>query len=111
MGCESRSCKMLIVLFEDSRRYEQILVDAINRELAGRGAAVLFAPAERGPAECMHEKLLADEVGARHADATLLVADRDLSALRLYPGLSEQIVKTVALKLGMPECAYARGER
>jgi hypothetical protein len=102
---------MYIVLFEDSKRYEHALVEAIARELGERGQATLFVPGDRDGTECIHEKLLEREIAARYPNATLLVADRDLSAMRLYPGLSEQIVKAVANKLGIAECAYARGER
>jgi hypothetical protein len=102
---------MKIVLFEDTGQAEQALIQALTRALGDRGQAEIFrAPPREGP--CLYEvQLERDLIAAGQDSATLIVADKDLSKLNLYGGLSEPTVRRVADKLYIPECAYARGER
>ena len=101
---------MKITLFEDSAQYESSLLVALNNELAQNGQALLFKAVQSGDA-IYEERLENDLVQITYQGAQLIVADRDLSKLSLYGGLSEPTVRRVADKLGIPECGYARGER
>lgn len=99
-----------VVLFEDgSARNEQLLA-ALSQALGPLGTAVAFRPTARED-QCMHqEQLRKDLVDAGLRDASLIVADRDLSQWKEYPGLSEPVVRQVADEFSIPECYYARGE-
>jgi hypothetical protein len=101
---------MRIVLFEDSPESRDRLSVALRRELAGNGEALMFdldgQPRQDGVYQDRIEKALSSEP---YKEATLVVADYDLSASLSYPGLSEQQVRAAANRLAIPECGYARG--
>lgn len=105
---------MKIVLFEDSKKYERELLSALKTALRDKGEPILFQAGTRKDdgRQVMYEALLEQDLsGAGLLDASLIVADLDLSSLNLYGGLSEQAVRRVADKFGIPECSYARGEK
>ncbi len=102
---------MKILLFEDN---PQNLVDhfqALKRTLADSGQAIEFQIPTRKEVDATYETLIVRDIKeCGNQDATLIVADSDLSSLPSYHGLSEQVVRSAAAKLSIPECAYARGE-
>jgi hypothetical protein len=101
---------MKILLFEDSKQYEEQILAALNTAVGDDGRAMLFRAGQQEQ-PCIHERQLEkDIIAASHQDASLIVADCDLSKLELYGGLSEPTVRRVADKLAIPECSYARGE-
>ncbi|HUN98534.1 MAG TPA: hypothetical protein VMU69_20170 [Bradyrhizobium sp.] len=102
---------MKIVLLEDRAQSAKSLLHELKLALRGRGTAVLFEASGPPAHTRIHEEQLEhDLLLARHGDAALIVADRDLSGLPHYGGLSEPTVRRVADKLAIPECGYARGE-
>jgi hypothetical protein len=104
--------EMKIVLFEDTNEYKAGIRDSIARALANKGKVVLFEPIKPAMENCVHAERIKEElVKTGNDDATLIVADSDLSALESYGGLSEPSVRRAADILGIPECCYARGEK
>ncbi|MGD1277549.1 MAG: hypothetical protein ABR964_10030 [Tepidisphaeraceae bacterium] len=104
---------MKIVLFEDSQQYEQELLKAMKDALSDRDETIIFRarqPKANVKPVTYETRLEQDLSDAGHLDASLIVADLDLSALSLYGGLSELQVRRVAERFGIPECCYARGE-
>src|SRR5436190_2242533 len=103
-------CK--IILFEDTDQYGRDLLRALESKLKSSGEVKLFEPPGTGAQEGVYEDRLAMDLQTPNfKDATLIVADRDLSKTKMYNGLSESTVKRVADRLDIPECAYARGEK
>jgi hypothetical protein len=103
---------MKIILFEDTEEYKPRLLEALTKALGTRGQAILFTSVPTAQALSTHEQWLQHDLSQeQYRGASLIVADRDLSKLDQYKGLSEPTVRRVADKLGIPECAYARGER
>ncbi|HEU0069288.1 MAG TPA: hypothetical protein VFQ26_08530, partial [Nitrospiraceae bacterium] len=92
---------------------ERDLEDKIKQKLGGRGEVLLFdlvTPCAGEP-ETYEKRIGKDLQQARFTNPTLIVADQDLSSSKRYPGLSESAIKRVADSLGIPECAYSRGDR
>lgn len=101
---------MKIILFEDTEGADQQMIVALKKALGTRRHAILFKSSHKAPTDGTYDKQLEDElVNAGHSDASLIVADSDLSKLKQYSGLSEPVVRVVADRLGIPECNYARG--
>jgi hypothetical protein len=104
--------KLKIILIEDTLQSVQDLLPALTAELAANGEAKQFAPQKAAKSEGLYEERLEQDLRQPdYRDATLIVADRDLSKTEGYRGLSESMVKRVADALGVPECGYARGEK
>jgi hypothetical protein len=102
-----------IILVEDTPTMERELQDKIKQKIEGRGEVLLFdlvlpGVGEKGTYEKRIEK---DLQQPRYTNPAIIVADQDLSSSKRYPGLSESAVKRVADSLGIPECAYSRGDQ
>lgn len=101
---------MKILLFEDTETYAGQLGEAIRKALGTKGAVTTFK-AMNATSEIIHAKQLKSDIQSlEQQEATLIVADSDLSKLPQYRGLSEPVVRRVADELAIPECSYARGE-
>lgn len=101
-----------IILFEDTDQYGRDLLGALEAKLKANGEVKLFEPPAPAVQEGLYEDRLAKDLQSQsYKDATLIVADRDLSKTKAYNGLSESTVKRVADRLDIPECGYARGEK
>ncbi len=96
---------MKIVLFEDNPDRARQLQGAIQAHLGDQGSVEVFAAdsRERVTYDAQIQEAM---IRAPYSNATLIVADRDLSAMVNYFGLSESIVGRVADDLGIPECVY-----
>lgn len=101
-----------IILFEDKPQYESKLLHVLNNKLGSKGSVILFKPG-KGTKQTgtFEERLESDLNKSGFLNASLIVADMDLSEIQPYRGLSEQMVRSVADKFGIPECCYARGEK
>ncbi len=98
---------MKIVLFEDTPPQAERLVKAIRVAIGTEGSVELFTGTQGPENKTYEERLFADLKEQTYADATLIVADRDLSKTKAYRGLSESIVRRVADRLAVPQCSYA----
>jgi len=102
---------MKIILVEDTQRFADELLPALRAEIA-TGEVVHFTPTKNVESEGLYEERLVEDLRQpAYKDATLIVADRDLSKTAEYRGLSESLIKRVADLVGIPECGYARGEK
>jgi len=101
---------MKIILFEDSEGYVQEYLLAIRKVLGGKGEAILFQRGADRSGDGTYDKHLEEDLSLpQYHDASLIVADLDLSKIPGYQGLSEGTVRKVSDSLGLPECSYARG--
>ncbi|MGO8733163.1 MAG: hypothetical protein ACLQVM_10250 [Terriglobia bacterium] len=101
---------MKIILFEDSEGYDQEYLLAIRNVLGGKGEAILFQRGADRSRDGTYDKHLEEDLSLpQYLNATLIVADLDLSKIPGYQGLSEGTVRKVSDSLGVPECSYARG--
>lgn len=102
-----------IILVEDTASMERELQDKIKRKIEGRGEVLLFDLIHPGGGEIgTYEKRIEKDLQQpRYTNPAIIVADQDLSLSKKYPGLSESAVKRVADSLGIPECAYSRGDQ
>ena len=102
-----------IILVEDTASVEREFRDKIKQKLEGKGDVLLFNLVDPGVGEkgTYEKRIEKDLQQALYANPSLIVADQDLSLSRRYPGLSESAVKRVADLLGIPECAYSRGDQ
>ncbi len=98
---------MKIVLFEDTTTQADKLVKAIRAAIGTEGSVKLFTGAKGRAHKTYEERIYAELQELPYADATLIVADRDLSKTKEYTGLSESIVRRVADRLATPQCSYA----
>jgi hypothetical protein len=99
---------MKIVLFEDTPDTAERLVKALRNAMRKRGTAHHFSSAN-GHADGTYEaRLLAELNKDPFRNASLIVADRDLSRTDGYRGLSEANVRRVADNLAIPQCFYTR---
>lgn len=97
---------MKIVLFEDTASQARGLTEALTPLLDG-GELMLFSYAEEKAGT--FESIIFEKLRqAPYANATLIVADRDLSGTEHMTGLSGSVVSRAADELGIPECAYKR---
>src|SRR5687768_8048521 len=98
---------MKIVLFEDTPAQATGLLAALNQVVGDSGAVLHFS--DPGGADGTFEnRILQFLTTGTYADATLIVADRDLSKTTGLTGLSESSVRRAADGLGIPECSYHR---
>jgi hypothetical protein len=104
-----------VVLFEDTTEAQSAVLGALKRHLGKDGDVVLFDAAQFKESESDQDKMYEDRIESilRRApfdDATLIVADRDLSksVSSGFRGLSVNAVATAASRLAMPICSYAR---
>lgn len=103
--------KIRILLFDDITENRKQVRDSITMALKQRGEVLEFAPKVGGIDTGTYESRLTKDLQTPPNNSIdLIVADRDLSCSEYYPGLSENAVRLVANSLGIPECAYARGE-
>lgn len=100
---------MKIVVFEDSSEYYG-LVDKIRAGLDQNDQVILFKGRDRTEKCTDVVQLEKDLLALGFGDATLIVADSDLSKLITYSGLGEPTVRLAADRMAIPECSYARGE-
>jgi hypothetical protein len=104
--------QLRIILLDDVPENRDEVLDALRQALGARGEVAPFAPGVGGVNDGMTEKRIAADLKVPpNAPLSLIVADRDLSRIERYGGLSESTVRQVADSLGTPECGYARGER
>lgn len=109
------STDVKIVLFEDTEETQTEILAALKMHLKQDGTAIpfdgkLFTESDedkKGMYEARIENILRK---APFDDATLLVADRDLSKTVTdgFIGLSANAVAAVATRLAIPICSYAR---
>ncbi|HYV35185.1 MAG TPA: hypothetical protein VE988_05745 [Gemmataceae bacterium] len=98
---------MKLVLFEDTNEQAQSLIAALKAKLHQNDSVQHFIPA--GEDERIYDQRLIEALAADpYRDATLVIADRDLSKTPMFRGLSEPTVRRATAKLGIPECCYAR---
>jgi hypothetical protein len=100
---------MKIVLFEDTPESAQLLLTALRAATGGQGTVELFESADVSGDGTYEERLITTLSAAPYANATLIVADRDLSKTDRYRGLSESVVRRAADRLATPQCSYSRG--
>lgn len=102
---------MKIVLFEDTNDRAEQLLTALRGAVQEHGEVVRFEGVRTdGVADDrLYEIRIVEALqGPPYANATLIVADRDLSKTRDYTGLSESAVRRAADDLLIPECSYSR---
>ena len=100
-----------IILFEDNEKEVPQLLPALKKTLGRKGNVEQFVSSDNAEKGMYEDRLSKELTSSKYTGAALIVADRDLSGTGGYMGLSEEIVRRVAYDLGIPECAYARGER
>jgi hypothetical protein len=103
-----------IVLFEDTEETKSEILAALTHHLGNTGEAIPF-DGVAGESEVektrMYDARLESMLGtAPYADATLIMADRDLSksVKQNFAGLSVSAVATASKKLALPICSYSR---
>lgn len=106
--------KMEILLAEDDPVRGKLIERAIRRVLGSNGVLrrldldhIDTGPAKAGAYEDRLAKVLA---AAEFKSLTLILADRDLSRSKRYPGISEAVISKVADRLSIPICVYASGQ-
>jgi hypothetical protein len=104
---------MKIVLFEDSERTRSEILTALKSHAKPEGTVVSFDPTQLQESPADKERMYEDRLGAvlrkdPYANATLIVADRDLSKSPNFMGLSVNAVASAARNLSLPICSYAR---
>ena len=104
---------MKIVLFEDTDQTKSDILQALRQNLGADGTAAAFEPAQLDAAQDDEDRTYDDRLeailqAAPYADATLILADRDLSKSARFRGLSVNSVAAAARRLAIPVCAYAR---
>ena len=102
-----------IVIFEDDRRFAKELHSEIRSFIRPKEAEILIFPTTSGMGtkmDSMFETRIESDLAMQsRISPVLFVCDRDLSGTEDYTGLSEAAVSSVAEKLGVPVCLYARG--
>ncbi|HKW76717.1 MAG TPA: hypothetical protein VJN64_14395 [Terriglobales bacterium] len=108
--------KLKIVLFEDTPASRSVILEALKQHVGQEGDAIAF---EQGlvhesadDQEKMYEERLIKILRTEpYKDASLILADRDLSKTveTNFRGLSVNAVAAAAKKLSIPLCSYARG--
>ena len=99
---------MKIILFEDTPETATRLINALRAAMPRRGTAHHFV-STNGKSNGTFEARLLDELERDPLkQASLIVADRDLSRTERYTGLSEANVRHVADSLSIPQCYYTR---
>jgi len=97
-----------LVLFEDTNELADSLIAAIKQIVPPNGDVIRFdAPAD-GDGNIYEDRLVATLSKPPYMDASLIIADRDLSKTPGFSGLAEPTVRRVAHTLAIPECTYAR---
>jgi len=99
---------MKLVLFEDTKETARKLINSIRGLLGSRATIELFNGQTTADEQTYEARLLTELANPPYNNASLIVADRDLSKIAGYGGLSEAIVRRVAFQLATPECSYAR---
>lgn len=104
---------MKIILFEDTDQTKSEVLQALEQYLGAEGTAAAFEPAHLNEAQDDEDRTYDDRLEAilqaePYANATLIVADRDLSKSERFRGLSVNSVAAAARRLAIPVCAYAR---
>jgi hypothetical protein len=99
---------MKLVLFEDTEEQANPLKAAIEAELGAEGEVVRYVPQDGDDARIYEVRLAEDLTSGRYSGAALVIADRDLSKMPGYRGLSEPTVRRVVDELAIPECSYSR---
>lgn len=104
---------MKIILFEDTVQTKTEILRALKQNLGDDGMAVAFEPERLDSAQDNEDRTYDDRLeeilqAEPYADATLILADRDLSKSERFHGLSVNSVAAAARRLAIPVCAYAR---
>jgi hypothetical protein len=103
--------KLKIVLFEDTDATRSELVRLLREQFRAKGEVVPFSQFQEKASALkrMYEDRLADILkSVPYNEATLLLADRDLSKSPQFVGLSVSAVAAAARRLATPICSYAR---
>jgi len=105
--------KIKVVLFEDTAQTQSELRVALTKYLQSDGEVVLFDPAHFKESEPDKQRTYEARVEsiltkAPYQDATLVVADQDLSKSPQFTGLSANAVLGATMRLAIPTCSYAR---
>ena len=101
---------MKILVFDDVEKNLTEVCDEIKRQSSANSTILPFISPETSNGGTFENRLKA-YFEEQNDYPTLIVVDRDLSGQKDFIGLSEQTVRSVAIRLGIPECGYARGER
>lgn len=101
-----------IIVVDDVDENRKDVIHALTEAFGEKGEILAFMPGVgKLTSRPYEERLVADLNAQAQQPISLIVADRDLSALKPgYNGLSEPTVRRVADILGIPECGYARGD-
>jgi hypothetical protein len=102
-----------VVLFEDVARTNSELVAALKKHLESDGIVLPFDSEKTTEPESERNRMYEDRLRSilsrpPYDEATLLVADRDLSMSTNFTGMSVSAVIEAAKRLGTPICSYAR---
>lgn len=100
---------MKIVLFEDTEEQATGLLAALKK--VSGGSEIVHFKSESEEAGTFENRLAQILRDGPFANATLVVADRDLSKTTGLIGLSESSVRRAADSLGIPECSYQRNDQ
>lgn len=105
--------KIKVVLFEDTAQKQSELLAALTKYLEPDGEALLFNPEPAteptSDKDLTYEARLEKILGLDpYKDATLVLADQDLSKSTGFRGLSANAVLGATKRLQVPTCSYAR---
>lgn len=107
--------KLKVVLFEDTPEIRSQVLRSLKKHLSPRGVVVPFASGQFRESSSQQEKMYEERLqkilsNVPYRDATLVVADRDLSKSKdsHFGGLSVNAVAAAAQRLAIPICSYAR---
>jgi DNA-binding NarL/FixJ family response regulator len=97
-------------LFEDDPGRGVEIEKALKRAVGAEFRIERFEAPDTDEAGTYEDRLREALKGKRADSLTIIVTDRDLSALKNYRGLSEATVSKVAADLSVPVCVYAAGK-
>jgi hypothetical protein len=104
-----------VVLFEDTKAVQSQIRDLLAKYLSNDGTVVVFDPGQFSETEAERAQTYENRIQniltkPPFDDATIIVADRDLSKSvdAGFRGLSVNAVAAVAKRLAIPICSYAR---
>lgn len=100
-----------VLLFEDTEANVKKISDALKQALP-KGFRLLVSGDILENVRVAKDESYEDCLEAllkQTTDLSLIVCDRDLSNTKNFTGLSEVVVSSVAARLGIPVCLYARG--
>ncbi len=100
--------RIKVLLFEDGPASKKPIKDSIEKISKNKVECLVFE-ASGTSNDNYEDRLLVELKSQKYSGVELIVCDRDLTGIATFTGLSEVIVSSVAAKLGIPVCLYARG--